>query len=62
MIMALFALLILTVLGLALTNVGIVDVRLTSNDRDSAEALYIADAGIAHAKGRLPHFTIRKTL
>jgi len=50
MIMAVFALLILTLLGLALTNVGTVDVRLTGNDQNSAEALYIADAGIAHAK------------
>ncbi len=50
LIMAVLALLILTFLGLALTNVGTVDMRLTGNDHASTEALYIADAGIAHAK------------
>ncbi|MDA2925012.1 pilus assembly PilX N-terminal domain-containing protein [Acidobacteria bacterium AH-259-L09] len=51
MIMALIAVLVLTALGLALTSLGILDVKITTNVRESTEALYIAEAGITHAKG-----------
>ena len=46
-----FALLLITVLGLALTAIGIRAVAITTNERQSTEVLYIADSGITHAKG-----------
>ena len=50
LLVALFALLLITLLGLALTAMGITAVTITTNERQSAEALYIADSGISHAK------------
>ena len=53
LIMTLFSLLVVTLLGLALTTTGMLALTVTTNDREGAEALYIADAGIEHAKALL---------
>jgi hypothetical protein len=50
LVFALLGLLALTVLGLSLTGLGIAATTATVNERDTVEALAIADAGIAHAK------------
>ena len=50
LVTALFALLLITLLGLALTANGIVAVTITTNEREGTEALYIAESGIEHAK------------
>lgn len=49
LILALLTLLVLTVLGLALTSRGMVALAVATSDREGAEALYLADSGIAHA-------------
>ncbi|MDA2925006.1 hypothetical protein MYX65_10225 [Acidobacteria bacterium AH-259-L09] len=50
LITVLFTLFLFTLLALASVTLGILGVNITSNDQGSAEVLYIADAGIAHAK------------
>ena len=50
LILAIAAILMITLLGLALTSSGILSVSLTTNKKDSTEALYFADTGITHAK------------
>jgi len=46
---SLMALMLITLLGLILTTIGIVNTNITSNDLGSTEAFYLADSGIAHA-------------
>lgn len=53
MMTALVTLLLVTVLGLSLTAVGMLSVTVASNDRDTNEALAIADAGLTHARALL---------
>ena len=53
LIMVLIALFVITLLGFALTGMGMVAMTMTTNDREGAEAFYIADAGIEHAKALL---------
>jgi hypothetical protein len=50
LIFALFGLSTLTILGLGLTSVGIIATRMTTNERDTQEALALADAGASHAR------------
>lgn len=50
LILAIAAILLITLLGLAVTSSGILSVSLTTNKQDSSKALYIADTGITHAK------------
>ena len=47
---SLLALLMISLLGLALTASGIVSVTLSTNDLQAGEALYLAESGITHAK------------
>lgn len=53
MITALAALLLVTVLGVSITTLGMMSVTVAGNDRESNEALAIADAGMTHAKALL---------
>ncbi len=53
LILAIAAILLITLLGLAMTSSGILSVSLTTNKQDSSQALYIADTGITHAKSIL---------
>lgn len=46
---AVFALLLLTLLGLSLTHLSLTALNVSNNDRESTEAFYIAEAGIEHA-------------
>jgi hypothetical protein len=50
LIFALFGLCTLTILGLGLTSLGMMATRMTSNERDTQQALGLADAGLAHAR------------
>jgi hypothetical protein len=50
LIVALFGIVLLTVLGVGLTSLGTMATVSTVNERDAAETLAIADAGIAHAR------------
>jgi PilX N-terminal len=50
LIAALMGVAILTVLGVAITGLGIMAATVSRNERESHEALAIADAGISHAK------------
>ena len=50
LIFALLGLAVLTILGLGLTSIGMVATKTTTNERDTAEAIALADAGIAHAR------------
>ena len=50
---SLLALLMISLLGLALTASGIVSVTLSTNDLQAGEALYLAESGITHAKSIL---------
>ncbi len=47
---AMFGLVVLTILGLGLTGIGMTSLTVASNEAENAEALQIADAGIAHGK------------
>ncbi len=51
LITSLLALGLISLLGMALTGTGIEAVTITANDRENTEVLYVADAGIAHARG-----------
>lgn len=53
MMTALVTLLLVTVLGLSLTAVGMLSVTAANNERETNEALAIADAGLTHAKALL---------
>ena len=57
----LFALGIITLLGLALTATGMIEVKISGNERQSTNVLYVADAGLVHAQGIIfsenPDFT-----
>ena len=57
----LFAMLIVTLLGLALTSSGMIEVIISGNARQSTNVLYVADAGLVHAQGIIfsetPDFT-----
>lgn len=48
---SILALMLITLLGLALTTTGIVSTTISSNDQQASEAFYLAESGIAHAKG-----------
>jgi hypothetical protein len=50
LLVTLFGVVLLTVLGFGLTSLGTMATISASNERDSAEAWAIADAGIAHAR------------
>src|SRR5687767_14708184 len=50
LVVALMGVAILTVLGVAITGLGIMAATASRNERESHEALAIADAGISHAK------------
>ncbi len=50
LILTIGAILLITVLGLALTSSGILSVSLTTNKKDGTQAFYFADTGITHAK------------
>jgi type IV pilus assembly PilX-like protein len=49
LITSIFVLLLVTVLGMALTFIANTALVISSNDRQAAQAFYIAEAGIAHA-------------
>lgn len=53
LIFAILAILLISLMGLALTGSGILTLSLSTNDRDLTEALHIADAGISHANAIL---------
>lgn len=46
---AIFALMLLTLLGLSLTHLSLTALNVSNNDRESTEAFHIAEAGIEHA-------------
>jgi len=46
---SLFALLLITLLGLSLTALGTVGLILANNDREITEAFFLADSGLTHA-------------
>ncbi len=50
LLVSILALLLLTLLGLALTTMGIVATNISTNAWENSEAFYIADSGITHAK------------
>jgi hypothetical protein len=50
LIVALFGVVLLTILGVGLTSLGTMATVSTVNERDAAETFAIADAGIAHAR------------
>jgi hypothetical protein len=50
LVVTVFGIVLLTVLGFGLTSLGTMATISTVNERDSAEAWAIADAGIAHAR------------
>jgi hypothetical protein len=50
LIFALLGLCTLTILGLGLTGLGMMANRMTSNERDTQQALALADAGLSHAR------------
>jgi hypothetical protein len=50
LIFALLGLVTLTILGMGLTSLGMMATTMAGNERDTQEALALADAGMAHAK------------
>ncbi len=50
LIFALLGLVTLTILGMGLTSLGMMATTMAGNERDTQEALALADAGLAHAK------------
>ena len=50
LIVSLLALSVVTLLGLALTGTSMLAVMMAGNDRETTEVLYVAEAGIEHAK------------
>jgi hypothetical protein len=50
LVFALLGLATLTILGLGLTSVGMLGTKMTVAERDTQEALALADAGLAHAR------------
>jgi hypothetical protein len=50
LIVAVFGIVLLTILGFGLTSLGTMATTSVVNERDAAETLAIADAGIAHAR------------
>jgi Tfp pilus assembly protein PilX len=53
LITAIFAILLGTLLGVALFYLSMSSLTVAVNDRDNTEALYLADAGISHASALL---------
>jgi hypothetical protein len=53
LVTALVALMLITVVGLALTSAGMMAVTVATNERENTEALAVADAGMTHAKALL---------
>lgn len=50
LVTAIFAILLVTLIGTALHYMATISLTVAVNDRDNVEAFYIADAGIEHAK------------
>jgi hypothetical protein len=50
---AIFALLLITLIGLSLSTLSQTSVAISSNEREGTEAFYIAESGITHAIGLL---------
>ena len=50
LVVAMLGLLMMTLLGLAITTMGIVSTDIATNEWENTETFYIADAGITHAK------------
>jgi hypothetical protein len=50
LVFAILGLVVLTILGVGLTGIGMVAMNVTNNEAENAEALAIADAGVAHAR------------
>ena len=61
LLLALFALLLVTLLGLAMTTQAIIEMSISANERHATETLYVAEAGAVHAQGIIfnqnPDFT-----
>ena len=61
LLLALFALLLVTLLGLAMTMQSIIEMSISANERQATETLYVAEAGAVHAQGiifsQTPDFT-----
>ncbi len=53
LVAVLLALLVVTILGLALNAFGVLSVNIATNERQGTEALYVADAGVSHARRML---------
>lgn len=57
LITSIFALLLITVLGMALMAASEVARSVSTNDRENTQALYLADAGAAHARNLIFGYT-----
>ena len=53
LVLALLALLVVTFIGLALTTMSALSMAVAVNEREAADAFYLADSGVAHALGLL---------
>lgn len=53
LVTALVTLMLVTVIGLSITSLGMLSVTVATNDRETNEALAIADAGLTHARSLL---------
>ena len=62
LLVSILGLLLLTLLGLALTTNSIVTVNITANARETTEAFYIADSGISHARGIISGQTLARII
>ena len=60
LITTLLALGLITLLGMALTGTGIEGVVISTNDRQNTEVLYVADAGVAHARALTSALTVEE--
>lgn len=50
LVFALIGLATITILGVGLTSLGMMGTKMTSNERDTQQALALADAGLSHAR------------
>jgi hypothetical protein len=50
LVFALFGLAVMTILGVGLTSLGMMATKMTSNERDTQQAIALADAGLSHAR------------
>lgn len=62
LLVALFTLLVVTLFGLAMTSLGIIEVAVSTNERKATKVVYIAESGAVHAQGIIfsqnPDFTM----